>query len=49
MPGRVVLDTGVIFAVYFKEEASGRAKKIAAENDPITIDPAFSEVDPRLE
>ncbi len=43
MPDRVVLDTGIIFAVYFKEEASSRAKKVAAENDPITIDLAFAE------
>lgn len=43
MPDRVVLDTGIIFAIYFKEEASSRAKKVAAENDPITIDLAFAE------
>ncbi|MGA9097739.1 MAG: type II toxin-antitoxin system VapC family toxin [Methanotrichaceae archaeon] len=43
MPDRVVLDTGIIFAVYFKEEASSRAKKVAAENDPITVDLAFAE------
>lgn len=44
MPDRVVLDTGVIFAIYFKEEASSRAKRVAAENDPITVDLAFVEV-----
>lgn len=43
MPDRVVLDTGVIFAIYFKEEASSRAKKVAAENNPITVDLAFAE------
>lgn len=43
MPDRVVLDTGVIFAIYFKEEASSRAKKAAVENDPITVDLAFAE------
>ncbi len=43
MPDRVVLDTGVIFAIYFKEEASSRAKRIALENDPITVDLAFAE------
>lgn len=43
MPDRVVFDIGIIFAVYFKEEASSRAKKIAAENDPITVDLAFAE------
>lgn len=44
MPDRAVLDTGVIFAIYFKEEASGRAKRAAMENDPITVDLAFAEV-----
>jgi predicted nucleic acid-binding protein len=43
MPDRVVLDTGVIFAIYFKEEASSRAKRVALENDPITVDLAFAE------
>ena len=43
MPDRVVLDTGIIFAVYFKEEASSRAKKVATEKDPITVDLAFAE------
>jgi predicted nucleic acid-binding protein len=43
MPDRVVLDTGVIFAIYFKEEASSRAKRAAVENDPITVDLAFAE------
>lgn len=43
MPDRAVLDTGVIFAIYFKEEASSRAKKAALENDPITVDLAFAE------
>lgn len=45
MPDRVVLGTGVIFAVYFKEGASSRAKKAAMENDPITVDLAFAEAD----
>jgi predicted nucleic acid-binding protein len=43
MPDKVVLDTGVIFAIYFKEEASTRAKRVALENDPITVDLAFAE------
>ncbi len=43
MPDRVVLDTCIIFAIYFKEEASSRAKKVASENDPITVDLAFAE------
>ncbi len=43
MPDRVVLDTGIIFAVYFKEEASSRAKKAAMEHDPVTVDLAFAE------
>ena len=43
MPDRVVLDTGIIFTVYFKEGASSRAKKVAAENDPITVDLAAAE------
>lgn len=43
MPDKVVLDTGVIFAIYFKEEASSQAKRVAMENDPITVDLAFAE------
>jgi hypothetical protein len=37
MPDRVVLDTGVIFAIYFKGEAS--SQKDSVENDPITSSP----------
>ena len=43
MPDEAVLDTGVIVAIYFKEEGSMRAKKVAMEHRPITVDLAFAE------
>jgi predicted nucleic acid-binding protein len=43
MPDKAVLDTSVIFAIYFKEKASSRARNIAANYDPITVDLAFAE------
>jgi len=44
MQDRVVLDTGVIVAIFFKEKASSSAKKAAMEHSPITVDLAFAEV-----
>jgi predicted nucleic acid-binding protein len=43
MPDEAILDTGVIVAIYFKEEGSIRAKKVAMEHHPITVDWAFAE------
>ncbi|MBN1324577.1 MAG: type II toxin-antitoxin system VapC family toxin [Methanotrichaceae archaeon] len=44
MRDRAVLDSSVIAALFFREEASSRARKSVAELDPITLDLAFSEV-----
>lgn len=44
MPDKVVLDSSVIAAMFFKEAASPRALKSAAESDPITLDLAIAEV-----
>jgi len=44
MRDRVVLDSGVIFAIYFEENASERAAKAANEYSPITLDLAVAEV-----
>jgi predicted nucleic acid-binding protein len=44
MRDRAVLDSGVIFAIYFEEEASERAAKAAKEYSPITLDLAVAEV-----
>jgi hypothetical protein len=38
MPDEVVLDTGVTEAIYFKEEGSIRAKKVALGHHPIAVD-----------
>jgi predicted nucleic acid-binding protein len=38
MRDRAVLDSGVIFALYFEEDASLRAEKAANEYSPITLD-----------
>jgi len=44
MRDRAVLDSSVIAALFFREEASSRVRKSVAELDPITLDLAFSEV-----
>jgi len=44
MRDRAVLDSGVIFALYFEEDASVRAEKAVNEYSPITLDLAVAEV-----
>ena len=44
MRGRAVLDSGVIFALYFEEDASERAVREANEYSQITLDLAVAEV-----
>lgn len=44
MRDRAVLDTGVIVAVYFDEDASDRAAEVASKHSPITLDLAVAEV-----
>ena len=44
MPGEVVLDSSVIAAMFFKEDASARAIEAAAKSDLITLDLAIAEV-----
>ncbi|MDQ1260856.1 MAG: hypothetical protein QG575_37, partial [Euryarchaeota archaeon] len=44
MRDRAVLDSGVIFALYFEEDASVRAERAANEYSPITLDLAIAEV-----
>ncbi len=44
MPDRAVLDSNIIAAMAFKEDASDRAMKAATECDPITLDLAIAEV-----
>jgi len=44
MRDKAVLDSGVIFAIFFEEEASERAARAAGECRPITLDMAVSEV-----
>ena len=44
MPDEVVLDSSVIAAMFFKEEASMRALDAAAKSDLITLDLAIAEV-----
>lgn len=44
MRDRAVLDSGVIFALYFEEDASVRAERAANEYSPITLDLAVAEV-----
>jgi predicted nucleic acid-binding protein len=44
MRDKAVLDSGVIFALYFEEDASQRAEKAANEHSPITLDLAVAEV-----
>ena len=44
MRDKVILDTGVIVAIYFEEDASERAVEAASEHSPITVDLAVAEV-----
>jgi len=44
MPDEVVLDSSVIEAMFFKEDASMRALDAAAKSDLITLDLAIAEV-----
>ena len=44
MPDEVVLDSSVIAAMFFKEDASMRALDAAAKSDLITLDLAIAEV-----
>lgn len=44
MRDRAILDSGVIFALYFEEDASVRAVRAANECSPITLDLAIAEV-----
>jgi len=44
VPDRAVLDSCVIAAIFFKEDASPRALESVAECDPFTLDLAFCEV-----
>jgi predicted nucleic acid-binding protein len=44
MRDRAVLDSGVIFALYFEEDASVQAERAANDYSPITLDLAVAEV-----
>ena len=44
MPDKVVLDSSVIAAMFFREDASTRAIEAAAKSDLITLDLAIAEV-----
>jgi len=44
MPDKAVLDSSILAAMFFKESASSRALKRAAECDPFTLDLAVAEV-----
>jgi predicted nucleic acid-binding protein len=44
MPDRVVLDSNVLAAMFFKEDASQRALKAVSEPDLITLDLSVAEV-----
>lgn len=44
MRDRVVLDSSVISAIFFREEVSERAESVAENYDLITVDLAFAEV-----
>src|SRR5512137_1208838 len=43
MPSRAVVDSSVIAAIFFKEEASQRVLRFSAEYDIITLDLAIAE------
>ncbi len=44
MPDRVILDSSVIAAIFFKEDASERAERVAENYKLITVDLAIAEV-----
>lgn len=44
MRDKAVLDSGVIFALYFEEDASLRAVKAANDYSPVTLDLAVAEI-----
>ena len=44
MPDRVILDSSVIAAIFFKEDSSGKAERAAANYELITVDLALAEV-----
>ena len=44
MPDRVILDSSVIAAIFFKEESSARAERAAENYQLITVNLAFAEV-----
>ncbi len=44
MPDRYVLDSSIIAAIFFKEDASSKAVNAVAETEPITVDLAIAEV-----
>ncbi len=44
MPDRYVLDSSIIAAIFFQEEASSRAVKAVQDQDLLTLDLALSEV-----
>jgi predicted nucleic acid-binding protein len=44
MRDRAVFDSGVIFALFFEEDASDRAERAANDYRPITLDLAVAEV-----
>jgi predicted nucleic acid-binding protein len=44
MPGKIVSDSSVIAAIFFKEEASERASRVAEKFDIVTIDVAAAEI-----
>lgn len=44
MPGKVVLDSSVIAAMFFKEDASQQVLKAVVEPDLVTVDLAVAEV-----
>ncbi len=44
MPDRYVLDSSVIAAIFFQEEASSRAVKAVQDQDLLTLDLALAEV-----
>ena len=44
MPDKVVLDSSVIAAIFFKEQASERAERVAENHELVTVDIAVAEV-----
>ena len=44
MPGKVLLDSGIIAAIFFPERITGKAIESAADHECITVDLAYTEV-----